>query len=79
MKILFWNIKGVGGASRRKQLRELMQEHTIDVLCLLETIKADFSLSELRSLEEGGRFSWNWTEARGHLGGTLLGVKQGEI
>lgn len=43
MKILFWNTRGVGGAGRRKELSELMQEHTIDMLCLLETIKADFS------------------------------------
>jgi exonuclease III len=79
MKILFWNIRGLGGEGRRKQLREMMADQRIDVVCLQETIKEDFNQWELRALCDQGNFSWNWTPARGHSRGTLVGVKQGDL
>ena len=57
MKILFWNIRGLGGAGRRKQLSDLMKDCKVDIMCLQETIKLDFTQTELRNLGEGGNFS----------------------
>lgn len=79
MKLMYWNIRGLGSAGRRKQLKELMSQHKVDVICLQETIKENYTIGELKALEEGGSFSWNWTAARGHSGGTLIGVKQGDV
>jgi endonuclease/exonuclease/phosphatase family metal-dependent hydrolase len=53
MKILFWNIKGLGSSGRCNQLRELRYKHRVDVICLQETIKHDFTGWELNSLSEG--------------------------
>lgn len=69
----------MGPSGRKKQLVELMSEHKIEVLALQETIKADFSFGELQSLNVGDNFSWNWMAARGHSGGSLTGVKQGDL
>jgi hypothetical protein len=49
------------------------------VICLQETIKATFTYSQLRSYVSGLSYSWKWTAAQGHSGGTLTGVKQGDL
>jgi hypothetical protein len=33
-------------------------------------------MAELRGLEWGGQFVWNWLPASGHLGGMLLGFRE---
>lgn len=47
MKILFWNIRGLGNAGRRKLLVELVAKHAFDCICLQETIKSSFRQREL--------------------------------
>jgi exonuclease III len=64
---------------RRKQLGDLRQTRRVDIVCLQETIKGDFTLGELAGLSEGGSFEWVWTAAKGHSGGTLIGVRTDDI
>jgi exonuclease III len=79
MKIIFWNIRGLGGASRRGQFKHLMSQHHLEVVCLQETIKRDYTNQLLVDLVNGQDFSWIWTEAEGHSRGTLTGVKNDDI
>jgi exonuclease III len=51
----------------------------VDIVCLQEIIKGDFTLGELAGLSEGGSFEWVWTAAQGHSGGTLVGVRTDDI
>lgn len=53
MKILFWNIRGLGNAGRRKLLLELVNKYSFDCICLQETIKTGFKQRELDRF--GGR------------------------
>jgi hypothetical protein len=76
MKSLLYNIRGFGQQGRRTQLKDFMREHRFDVMGLQETIKQDFSTAELRSLECGHPFIWNWVPAEGHSGGLLLGFRE---
>jgi hypothetical protein len=55
MRICFWNIRGLGGKGRWRQLRELLIKQRIDVICLQQIMKSHFSLADLRNLA-GGRF-----------------------
>jgi exonuclease III len=73
--------KGIGSKGRRKQLKDLMSKYRVDVICLHETIKEQFTLSELKGLVGGQCFAWNWIASKGHSGegGTLMGVKQGDL
>jgi hypothetical protein len=75
MKALIYNIRGFGRLGRRSQLKDYIQRDRMDLIGLQETIKQDFSMAELRSLECGGQFVWNWLPATGHSGGMLLGFR----
>jgi len=47
MKILYWNIRGLGNTGRRKLLLELVNKHSFDCICLQETIKSSFRYRDL--------------------------------
>jgi exonuclease III len=70
-----WNFRGFGRCGRRTQLKDYLRKEKIDIICLQETIKSEFTDQELRSIEPGETFHWNWVPAVGHSGGLLLGVK----
>ena len=72
MRILFFNIRGFGHVGRRTLIKNLLREHQIDIVCLQETIKQDFTDLELQSLEVGEKFFWCWLPAMGHSGGILM-------
>src|SRR4051812_37623831 len=74
MRILFWNIRGFGARGRRNQLRDLLRTEHIDILCLQETKREDFSLSEFNGIW-GTHFTWNWVAAVGSAGGILIGSR----
>ena len=76
MKILFWNIRGLGGVGRRRQLVELCQQQNPQFICLQETIKDSFRPRELDSLARGFPFFWSWIPSNGHSGGLLIGASK---
>ncbi|KAJ1279988.1 hypothetical protein BS78_04G197800 [Paspalum vaginatum] len=63
MKIFFWNIRGFGKASRRKQVKEYIMQENASIVGLQETIKQNLN------------FTWIWSAAKGHSGGLLVGLK----
>ena len=75
MKILMWNVRGLGKPARRRQVREHIFQEKIDVVGLQETVKGDFSDQDLQDLAGGLQFTWVWLPARGHSGGILLGAR----
>jgi exonuclease III len=78
MKILMWNVRGLGKPARRRQVREYILHENIDFIGLQETIKQDFSESILRDLAGSCNVSWFWSPSYGHSGGILVNV-QGDI
>jgi exonuclease III len=68
MRFMFWNIRGFGAPARRRQVRELIVEEKLDGIGLQETIRQEFSQSELKELGGGHQFVWTWKEAKGILG-----------
>jgi exonuclease III len=74
MKILFWNIIGLGGAGRRKMLIELVNKHNFDCICLQETIKSNFRQRDLDRFAGTKDMFWSWVPCSGHSGGMLMGV-----
>jgi len=74
MKILYWNIRGLGNAGRRKLLLELVNKHSFDFICLQETIKSSFRYRDLERFAGQKDMSWSWLPYSGHSGGLLMGV-----
>jgi exonuclease III len=75
MKVFIWNIRGFGRRGRRNQLKDFLRLNKVDIFFLQETIRQDFSLAELDSLEVGDKFFWSWLPASGHSGGILIGFR----
>jgi exonuclease III len=76
MKILIWNIRGIGKPARVRQLKEMILQEQVEVVGIQETIKQSFSRTDLLKINPRGDFCWEWLPARGHSGGILLGVKE---
>lgn len=74
MRILFWNIRGLANAGRRKLLIELVNKHSFDCICLQETIKSSFRQRELERFAGQKDMFWSWLPCSGHSGGLLMGV-----
>ena len=74
MRILVWNIRGLGSAGRRKQLIELVNKFSFDCICLQETIKYSFRLRELDRFAGQRDMAWSWLPCPGHSGRLLMGV-----
>lgn len=70
MRILFWNVRGLGKANRRSWVKEHILTEDLDIVAIQETIKQDFIDIELKELS-GNRY-FNWVPSRGHSGGSLL-------
>ena len=50
MSALFWNLRGCGHDGQRRQLVDYMREEDIDIVAIQETMRTEFSLSELDRL-----------------------------
>jgi len=57
MKMLFWNIRGMGKQARVRHLKDLVAQEQIDIIGIQETIKQSFSTQELENLVKWGLFS----------------------
>jgi hypothetical protein len=69
MKVFIWNIHDFGCRGRQNQLKDFIRINKVDIIFLQETIRLDFSLVELDSLEVGDKFF-----GRGSLPMATLGV-----
>jgi hypothetical protein len=61
----------------------LVKDHILleklDIVALQETIKLDFDDWELKEMAGNKDFSWRWSPARGHSGGTILGIRNDDF
>lgn len=79
MKVMFWNVRGLGKAHRRSLVRKHILSDNLEVVALQKTIKRDFEDWELRELAGNQDFLWFWTPSKGHSGGMLMGVNSGNL
>lgn len=61
----------MGKGSRKRQVREFIEEHNLQVLDLQETIKESFLDKDLLDLSGNKVFSWKWSSAKGRSGAFL--------
>lgn len=56
MKGVFWNVRGLGQDPKKRYVREMITDHRLDFIGLMETIKQTFTKHELHSLSCGKNF-----------------------
>jgi hypothetical protein len=76
MRVVSWNIRGLGGLVRRKEVRKLVGEKNPSIVCLLETklsICDDFHCS---SLWGNAPYAYSFRPSVGASGGLLTGERR---
>jgi exonuclease III len=53
MKVMIWNIRGMGKKTRVRQLKEMILREDVDIVGVQETIKKNFFTTELEGLASG--------------------------
>jgi exonuclease III len=79
MKVMFWNVRGLGRGSRRSLVRNHIISDNLEVVALQETIKQNFEDWELRELAGNQSFSWCWSPSKGHSGGMMIGIRSDSL
>lgn len=77
MKIMFWNVRGLGTSHRRSFIKNHILSENLDVVAVQETIKQSFLDWELKELSGPQNFSRFWSPSRGHSGGDADGSELG--
>ena len=73
---LFWNCRGAGKKGMKTCLSHMIKDHSLDFLCLQETLKKNFLDSYFRKLDPYNLFEWEWIPSIGKAGGILCGVRK---
>lgn len=50
MKVISWNVRGSGAASKRALVKDLLQKTDLDLVCLQETKKSEIDMSLVSSI-----------------------------
>lgn len=76
MNILSYNVRGLGGSQKRKELMGIIRKEKIDFICIQET-KMEMINSEIcRQFWGNEDFDWAFMGARGASGGSLMFVEK---
>lgn len=65
MKLLSFNIKGVGSRLKRNELQELVRKNKVDVVCLQETKIEDVSEKKCRLIWGSANCGWAAKDSQG--------------
>lgn len=72
MKIVSWNIKGLCKDEKRLKIKNFVQNHCPDMVCLQETKIQRFDPSMIKSLWSSKDIGWSTIDAIGKSGGILM-------
>lgn len=72
MKIISFNIRGLGGRVKKKEVKELVRLQKPNMLCLQETKMEGVDRSVCSMLWEGDEFEWASKDAVGRSGGLIV-------
>ena len=76
MRGIFWNTDGLGDRGKHIAIHELVREHKLDFIALLETGRSNFSASFLNFLAGGFDYEWFCLPPHGRSGGILVGFNK---
>lgn len=71
MKILSFNIRGVGSRVKRKELQELVRKNKVDLVCIQESKLDMVDENVCRTIWGNPQCGWAAREAQGRAGGII--------
>lgn len=71
MKILSYNVRGLGKKAKRREIRELLRKHRIDFCCIQETKMSNIGERFCKSVWGDQNIGWAAMDAEGSSGGIL--------
>lgn len=71
MKILSYNIRGLGKRAKRREVREMVKKHRIEFCCIQETKMSNMRDKICKSLWGDKNCEWACMDAEGNSGGIL--------
>lgn len=71
MKLITYNIRGLGGRVKKKEIKDMVRDQKPDMLCLQETKMEGVDRRMSSSLWEGDDFDWACKDVVGRSGGLL--------
>lgn len=72
MKFISFNVRGLGGRVKKKDVKEMVKVHKLDFLCLQETKMEGTDRKLCSLLWDDDDFDWVAKNATGRSGGLLL-------
>jgi len=69
-----WNSEGFRDPAKHLFVQELIKDHKLDFITLLETGRSNFSAQFLNHLAGGRDFAWYCSPPHGRSGGILVGI-----
>ncbi|XP_028122360.1 uncharacterized protein LOC114319534 [Camellia sinensis] len=71
MKLLSWNVRGLGRMEKRSKVKKLLKERSVDMVLFQETKKSEFSEEDVRSVWVRAKMEFMVVDAEGLAGGLL--------
>ena len=71
MKMICWNLRGIGGGNKIREVAKWVSQRRIDFIALIETMKGDISEFLIRRLWGSDDYNWASVDAQGRSGGIL--------
>ena len=71
MSILFWNVRGMGRAKKRNDIKNIIKKSRCKIACFQETKLQNINLNLVRSTYGSTFIEWYCKETRGSSGGLL--------
>ncbi|XP_028072866.1 uncharacterized protein LOC114275081 [Camellia sinensis] len=71
MKILSWNVRGLGRKEKRSKIKKIVRERQVDIALFQETKKAELSEEVVRSVWAKEKMEYMGVDAEGSAGGLL--------
>lgn len=72
MKLMSYNIRGLGKKIKRSELKNLIKDHRIDVCCIQETKIEKIESWMCRAIWGNNNFDWAYKESADLSGGMLI-------
>ena len=79
MKGIIWNSDGFGDTAKHLAVNELVREHKLDFMGIIEPGRSSFATPFLNFLAAGLDFTWYCIPPHGRSGGMLLGFNNATV